>query len=37
VHFSTDEQSGESLGRRVADFVIEQSLRPEEHEEQTEP
>ena len=30
VHFSTDEQAGETLGRRVADFVIDQSLRPEE-------
>lgn len=31
VHFSIDEQAGETLGRRVAEFVIEQSLRPEEH------
>ena len=30
VHFSTDEQAGETLGRRVADFVIDQSLLPEE-------
>jgi PAP2 superfamily len=32
VHFSTDEQAGETLGRRVAGLVIDQSLRPEEHE-----
>ena len=37
VHFSTDEQAGEILGRRVADFVIDQSLRPEEHEERMVP
>ena len=37
VHFSTDEQAGETLGRRVADFVIDQSLRAEEHEERTVP
>ena len=37
VHFSTDEQAGETLGRRVADFVIDQSLRPEEHEERIVP
>jgi hypothetical protein len=37
VHFSTDEQAGETLGRRVADFVIDQSLRPEEHPERLAP
>jgi PAP2 superfamily len=37
VHFSIDEQAGETLGRRVADFVIDQSLRPEEREERTGP
>jgi hypothetical protein len=37
VHFSIDEQAGETLGRRVADFVIDQSLRPEEHEERMVP
>jgi hypothetical protein len=31
VHFSTDEQAGETLGRRVAGFVVEHSLGPEEH------
>jgi hypothetical protein len=33
VHFSIDEQAGQTLGRRVAEFVIDQSLRAEEHEE----
>ena len=37
VHFSIDEQAGQTLGRRVADFVIDQSLRPEEHEERIVP
>lgn len=37
VHFSTDEQTGQTLGRRVADFVVDHSLRPEEHEERTTP
>jgi hypothetical protein len=31
VHFSTDEQAGETLGRRVAGFVLQHSLGPEEH------
>jgi hypothetical protein len=26
VHFSTDEQAGETLGRRLADFVVDHSL-----------
>jgi hypothetical protein len=29
VHFSTDEQAGEVLGRRLAEFVIGHSLRRE--------
>jgi PAP2 superfamily len=33
VHFSIDEQAGETLGHRVAQFVIDQSLYPEKHEE----
>jgi len=37
VHFSTDEQTGQTLGRRVADFVVDHSLRPEEHAERTTP
>ena len=37
VHFLTDEQAGETLGRQVADFVVDYSLRPEEHKERTTP
>ena len=37
VHFSIDEQAGETLGGRVAHFVIEQSLYPEKHEERMAP
>ena len=37
VHFSADEQAGQTLGTRVADFVVDHSLRPEEHEERTTP
>jgi len=37
VHFSIDEQAGETLGHRVAHFVIEQSLYPEKHEERMAP
>jgi PAP2 superfamily len=37
VHFSTDEQAGQTLGRQVADFVVDHSLRPEEHKERTTP
>ena len=37
VHFSIDEQAGETLGRRVADFVIDQSRRPEAHGERIAP
>jgi hypothetical protein len=37
VHFSTDEQAGQTLGRRVAGFVLQHSLGPEEHEERIVP
>ncbi|HWW32623.1 MAG TPA: phosphatase PAP2 family protein, partial [Steroidobacteraceae bacterium] len=37
VHFLTDELAGETLGRQVADFVVDYSLRPEEHKERTTP
>jgi len=37
VHFSTDEQAGQILGRRVADLVVDHSLPPEEHGERTTP
>ena len=37
VHFLTDEQAGEALGRQVADFVCDYSLQPEGHKEQTTP
>ena len=37
VHFLTDEQAGETLGRQVADFVCDYSLQPEEHKERTTP
>ena len=37
VHFLTDEQAGETLGRQVADFVCDYSLQPEEHKERTAP
>jgi len=37
VHFSTDEQAGQTLGRRVAGFVVQHSLGPEEHEERIMP
>jgi hypothetical protein len=37
VHFSTDEQAGQTLGRQVADFAVDHSLRPEEHKERTTP
>ena len=32
VHFSLDEQAGETLGHHLADFVLDQLLRPEERE-----
>jgi membrane-associated phospholipid phosphatase len=33
VHFLTDEQAGENLGHQLGDFVLDRTLRPEEHEE----
>ena len=35
VHFPTDEQTGEALGRRLAGFVVDHSLLPEERAEET--
>ncbi len=35
VHFSTDEQAGETPGRRLADFVVDHSLLREEREERS--
>jgi hypothetical protein len=37
VHSSADEQAGHTLGARVADFVVDHSLRPQQHEERIVP
>jgi membrane-associated phospholipid phosphatase len=37
VHFSTDEQAGQTLGQQVARFILQHSLRSEEHEQRILP